>query len=337
MPTSAKAGIDRDGAAARTDSGGRSLVFELLEHYCAEHGLCLTAGDSRGHAGCVEDRRGKRWFFKGTRFDINSLGSAEIANDKAYSLRFLEQAGVRVPESLLVFAPDVRAGRQLPAAVLQFVEDQGFPLFLKPNIGQEGQDVLCIHDFAELRDMLHRLSDTHPQILVQPEISGRDLRVIILDGEVLCAIERRAAQVMGDGRRSIAALIGAHPRIAPSDGRINAALARQGFTRDSIPGAGDRVALLPVTNLSAGGTADIVTGQLAPGVLEAARKAAAVLGLRYAGVDMILTGSAPHAAEAVILEVNAAPGLSNLYRQGFSEAACVRAVYGSLFSRLFEN
>ncbi|WP_422041165.1 ATP-grasp domain-containing protein [Roseibium sp.] len=335
MPTSAKAGIDRNGAAARTDTRGRSVVYELLEQYCAEHGLHLTAGDSRGHAGCIEDGRGKRWFFKGTRFDINPLGSAEIANDKAYSLHFLEQAGVRVPESLLVFAQDVRTGRQLPADILQFVEDHGFPLFLKPNIGQEGQDVFRIHGFAELSDMLHRLSGTHPQLLLQPEMSGRDLRVIILDGDVLCAVERRAAQVTGDGRQSIATLIGAHTRIAPSDGRIDAALAHQGLTRDSVPGAGDRVALLPVTNLSTGGTADIVTGQLAPGVLDAARKAAAVLGLRYAGVDMILTGSAPHTAEAVILEVNAAPGLSNLYRQGPGEAACVGAIYGTLFSRLF--
>lgn len=337
MPTSAKAGIDRNGAAARTDTGGRSVVFELLEQYCAEHGLRLTAGDSRGHAGCVEDGRGKRWFFKGTRFDINPLGSAEIANDKAYSLRFLEQAGVSVPESLLVFARDVRKGRQLPADILQFVENHDFPLFVKPNIGQEGQDVFCIHDFAELRDMLHRLSGAHPQLLVQREISGRDLRVIILDGEVLCAVERRAAQITGDGRQSIAALIGAHHRIAPSDGRIDAALARQGFTRDSVPAAGDRVALLPVTNLSAGGTADIVTGQLAPGVLEAARKAAAVLGLRYAGVDLILSGGDRNAAEPVILEVNAAPGLNNLYRQGSREAACVRAIYGTLFNRLFEK
>nr|WP_319384752.1 ATP-dependent carboxylate-amine ligase [uncultured Roseibium sp.] len=320
----------------KTDTSGRSVVFELLERYCAEHGLRLTAGDSRGHAGCVEDGRGKRWFFKGTRFDINPLGSAEIANDKAYSLHFLQQEGVRVPESLLVFAPEVHTGSRPPASVSRFVADHGFPLFLKPNIGQEGQDVVRIHDGTELHDTLRRLSRTHPQLLLQKEVHGRDLRVIILDGEVLCAVERKAAQVTGDGRRSITALIGALHRVAPSDGRIDATLARQGVTRDSIPGAGDRVTLLSVTNLSAGGTAEIVTGQLAAGVLEVARKAAAVLGLRYAGVDMILAGSGPD-ADAVILEVNAAPGLTNLYRQGSSEAAIVRDIYTVLFRKLFEK
>lgn len=337
MPTSATAGNDRNGAAAKSDTGGRSVVFELLERYCAERGLRLTAGDSHGHAGCVEDGGGKRWFFKGTRFDINLLGSAEIANDKAYSLHFLEQAGVRVPESLLLFAPKVRTGSRLPAAVSRFVEDHGFPLFLKPSIGQEGQDVMRIHDGAELQNILHRLSGAHPQLLLQKQVPGRDLRVIILDGEVLCAVERRAAEVTGDGRQSIAALIGAHHGIVPSDVRIDAALACQGFSRNSIPAAGSRVTLLPVSNLSAGGTAEIVTGQLTPGVAEAARKAAAVLGLRYAGVDMILTRSGQNAADAVILEVNAAPGLSNLYRQGSSEAACVKAIYIRLFNKLFEN
>ena len=94
-------------------TGGRSAVFDLLELYCAENGLCLTAGDSHGHAGFVENGAGKRWFFKGTRFDINPLGAAEIANDKSYSLHFLQQAGVAVPESLLVFGTELRAGDQL--------------------------------------------------------------------------------------------------------------------------------------------------------------------------------------------------------------------------------
>lgn len=322
--------------SGNTDTVGRSVVFDLLELYCREHGLRLAAGDSHGHAGCIENGAGKRWYFKGTRFDINPLGCAEIANDKAYSLHFLQQAGVRVPESLLVFGPQIRDGRQLPASISEFVEKYGFPLFLKPNIGQEGQDVMRAGDSAEFEHALQLLSDTHAQLLVQKEIRGRDLRVIILDGEVLCAVERKAPAVTGDGRLSIAALIDAHPKIVASDVRIDAALTRQGYTRGSIPGIGERIAVLPVTNLSAGGTAEIVTDRLAPEHVETARAAATALGLRYAGVDMIVPDGDRQETGAAVLEVNAAPGLNNLYRQGPHEATCVKFVYTALFQKLFE-
>lgn len=320
-----------------TGTSGRSVVFDLLECYCAEKGLRLTAGDSHGHAGCIENGAGKRWFFKGTRFDINPLGAAEIANDKAYSLHFLQQAGVPVPESLLVFGAEIRNGGQLPNSVSGFVENHGFPLFLKPNIGQEGRDVMRIHDGAELESALHSLSNTHAQLLLQAEIRGRDMRIVLLDGAVLCAIERRPPHVTGDGRRSIAALIDGHPKILAADGRIEASLARQGVSRDGIPGTGERIALLPVSNLSAGGTAEIVTDRLGPGLVNIALRATAALGLRYAGVDMIVPGSSWKNKDAVVLEVNAAPGLNNLYRQGAQEATCVKTVYTALFDALFEK
>ena len=316
---------------------GRSVVFDLLELFCAENGLRLTAGDSHGHAGCIENGAGKRWFFKGTRFDINPLGAAEIANDKAYSLHFLKQADVPIPESLLVFGPELRDGNRLPTTIAGFVENHRFPLFLKPNIGQEGQDVMRIHDGAELESALHSLSNTHAQLLLQREVRGRDLRIIILDGEVLCAVERKAPFVTGDGRQTITALIGGHPKILAADGRIDAILTRQGFKRDSIPGSGERIALLPVTNLSAGGTADIVTDRLEPELIDIALRATSALGLRYAGVDMIVPDGNRTRTDAVVLEVNAAPGLNNLYRQGPHEAHSVKAVYAALFKTLFEK
>lgn len=325
------------GLSQTGDTNRRSVVFELLQLYCTEHGLRLTAGDGHGHAGCVENANGKRWLFKGTRFDINPLGCAEIANDKAYSLHFLEKAGVPVPESLLVFATEIRKGNQMSPSVSRFAEKQGFPLFLKPNIGREGRDVMRIHGGSELHNALQLLSHTHMQLLVQQEIQGRDLRVIILDGEVLCAIERKAPHVTGDGRQSIAALIGHDRRALAEDSRIDAALTLQGLTRASVPEAGKSIALLPVTNLSAGGTAEIVTDKLGSEFPEIARKAADTLGLRYAGVDMIVRGGDWTGADAVVLEVNAAPGLNNLFRQGPREAESVRSIYATLFNRLFEK
>lgn len=198
-------------------AGRRALVFDLLEVYCARKGYRLTAGDGHGHAGMVESPSGKRWFFKGTRFDLNTLGAAEIATDKAYAAAFLKAAGLTVPDGHLVFAHDIRMGRTAPQDLLDFVGNQGFPLYVKPNCGREGRDVVRIDTSHTLQTALHTLAKSNDQLLVQPEIRGQELRIIVLDDDVLCAIERHPPQIMGDGHRSIAEIIGADPRFDAAD------------------------------------------------------------------------------------------------------------------------
>ncbi|MEE4013107.1 ATP-dependent carboxylate-amine ligase [Roseibium sp. FZY0029] len=316
-------------------AGRRALVFDLLETYCSRKGFRLTAGDSHGHAGMVESPSGKRWFFKGTRFDLNTLGAAEIATDKAYAAAFLKAAGLAVPDGRLVFARDIRKDCQLPRDLLDFAEQHGFPLFVKPNCGREGRDVLRVNTLHAFQDALSALAERNDQLLVQPEIRGQELRIVVLDGEVLCAIERRPPQITGDGLRSIAELIGADVRLEAVDPRLNVELSQQGLTLEAIPAPGQTVTLLPVVNLSAGGTARIVTGSLGPELAALARKAAQALALRYAAVDLILPDAAGAEADAIVLEVNAAPGLGNLARQGSEESAAVHQIYDRVFETMF--
>jgi D-alanine-D-alanine ligase-like ATP-grasp enzyme len=319
----------------REQAGRRALVFDLLETYCARKGFRLTAGDSHGHAGLVESPSGKRWFFKGTRFDLNTLGAAEIATDKAYAASFLKAAGLAVPEGRLVFAQDIRKDSQLPQDLLDFAETHGFPLYVKPNCGREGRDVLRVDTLHALQNALNALAVRNDQLLVQPEIRGQELRIVVLDGDVLCAIERHPPQITGDGHRSIAEIIGADPRIDAADPRLGLELSQQGLTPETIPAARQRVTLLPVVNLSAGGAARLVTGTLAPELAALACRAAQALALRYAAVDLILPDTASADADAIVLEVNAAPGLGNLARQGSEETAAVIKIYARVFDAMF--
>jgi glutathione synthase/RimK-type ligase-like ATP-grasp enzyme len=317
------------------EAGRRALVFDLLETYCARKGYRLTAGDDHGHAGLVESPSGTRWFFKGTRFDLNTLGAAEIATDKAYAATFLKAAGLAVPDGRLVFARDLREHSQPTQDLLDFAEQHGFPLYVKPNCGREGRDVVRVDTLHALQDTLLTLAKNNDQLLVQPEIRGQELRIVVLDGEVLCAIERRPPQITGDGLRSIAALIGADARLEAVDPRLHVELSQQGLTLEAIPAPGQTVTLLPVVNLSAGGTARIVTGSLAPDLAALARKAVQALALRYAAVDLILPDAAGAESDPIVLEVNAAPGLGNLARQGSEESAAVHQIYDRVFEAMF--
>ncbi|MCX2724898.1 ATP-dependent carboxylate-amine ligase [Roseibium salinum] len=322
--------------AETKQSGNRSVVFQLLEQHCARTGYRLHVGDSHGHAGLVESPDGRRWFFKGTHFDLNTLGASEIADDKAYAAHFLEESGIAVPASRLVFSSELGNRNHPPANVLDFAETGGFPLFVKPNVGQEGADVIRVGTYPGLTQTLHMLAKRHAQLLVQEEIRGRELRVIVLDGEVLCAVERHPPHVTGDGKLTLAELIAAQDRVDPSDGRIECELARQTMSLESVPEPGTRVRLLPVANLSSGGSASIVIAEdLAPETASIASRAARTLGLRYAGVDLILPDIASPGVDAVVLEVNAAPGLGNLYRQGLAEAELVKGIYQKVFAAMF--
>lgn len=318
-------------------SRSRSAVFRLLERYCARNGLRLTGADAHGHAGLVENPTGKRWFFKGTRFDLNSLGASEIANDKAYAAGFLKAAGIAVPMGRFVAADDIRNRRRPPEDILDFAEDQGFPLFIKPNCGREGRDVMRVDTYHTLHNGLQILAKRHEQILVQEEIRGRELRLLLLDGEILCALERHPPVVTGDGTSSLAELIDADPRIDAADGRIDFNLSQQGLMLETVPEDSQTVVVLPVANLSAGGTARIVTDPMPADLATLARLAARSLALRYAAVDLILPEVPRPDAPAIVLEINAAPGLGRLYRQGSAEADLVEEVYSKVFAALFQQ
>ncbi len=305
-----------------------SLVSRLLAAYCRDNGLKLSLADGHGHAGMVALPSGDRRFFVGTRFDLNSLGASEIARDKAYAAAFLKAEGLPVPDSFLVFSEAVKSHAGVSAELRSFAEKAGFPLFVKPNTGQEGRDVRRIFDAAELEIVLRDVARRHDQILVQQEAAGRELRVLVLDGEVLCAFERCRPGVTGDGVRSIADLAADSGLKETDHAAILPELTRQGLTLNAVPAHGRPVELLPVANLSRGGGARFVSAGAKASALAVA--SANALGLRYAGIDLIDGNEAP-----VVLEVNAAPGLARLWRLVEADRDKVEEIYRRVFAAAF--
>lgn len=323
-------------SSGSTDEPVRSLVYRLLEDYCRSAGLILHAADPYGHAGMVEDGTGRRWFFKGTRFDLNGYGASEIANDKAYAAGFLKENGLSVPAGLFVASSEISGRKRLPPHILDFAETSGFPLYVKPNIGKEGRDVTRVDTFHTLQSALEMLAERHDALILQQNIRGWEYRLYVLDDDVLCAVERTPPQVIGNGSTSLAELIDVHGKIDPADHRIDVELSAQVLTLDSVPEAGQVVPLLPVANLSAGGAARIVTGTIAPELVDIARRAAGALALRYVGVDLIVPDGAGSPA-GVVLEVNAAPGLASLHRQSADGARMAEDMYRRIFAALFSE
>ncbi len=130
---------------------------------------------------------------------INSSQAILIAGDKIFTLSALKKAGIPFPESIVAFNSEAaeKAGELL-----------GYPIVDKPPIGSWGRLVTLVKDPQSLRSIIeHRelyqsqLIKTH---LIQKYISSgnRDLRILVLGGEVLGGIRRVAAEA--DWRSNVA-------------------------------------------------------------------------------------------------------------------------------------
>jgi len=148
-----------------------------------------------------------------------------------------------------------------------------------------------------------------------------------LDGQLLDAVRRRPPAVTGDGRRTVRELmaevnadrLAGGPeevaRLVHADLDCRLALARAGHRLTSRPGTGERVVLKG--SASENGRCDNEAGQMiSPAIVAEARRAAAVAGLRLAGVDVVTPdpGRPLDDVGGRILEVNGTPGLRHHYQ-----------------------
>ncbi len=239
-----------------------------------------------------------------------------IAQDKDLTRELLRAVGVPVPEG----RPVENAEDAWTAA-----EELGGPVVVKPQYGNQGRGVATdLRTKEQVLAAFAAASEESASIMVERFAPGADHRVLIVGGKMIAASRREPAQVVGDGRGTIAELVAAvnrDPRRSDGhatalskialDAIAKAVLSEQGYATDSIPTAGARVLCRRNANLSTGGTAADVTDQVHPEVAARAIDAARVIGLDVAGVDIVaLDVSRPLEDQGgVIVEVNAGPGL----------------------------
>ncbi len=163
-------------------------------------------------------------------------------------------------------------------------------------------------------------------LLVEEQVEGDNYRLLYLDGELLDAIQRKPPTVVGDGKSSLASLVrqanarragrcaGRCPPLLTMDLDLERTLAKQGLTLRSVPAAGSVVRLKTVINQNL--AEDNVTAtDLCDSLVQDGAQAAAAVGARLAGVDVLTPDPAVPLAEAggVILEVNTTPGFHHHY------------------------
>ncbi|XVJ61926.1 MAG: cyanophycin synthetase [Sphingopyxis sp.] len=245
-----------------------------------------------------------------------SLIGAELAENKHAAKRLLGEIGLPVPTGETVRTADEaeRAAARL-----------AWPLVVKPLDGNQGRGVTTgIRSSADLLAAFTRAQAISRRVIVERELPGRDHRILVVAGQVVAVAERVPAQVVGDGKASIEALIArvnsdprrgvGHEAVLTrlnADDAMIAFLNARGLDLGSIPACGTVVALRGTANLSTGGTAIDRTDVIHPDNVAIAIEAAAMIGLDVAGIDLMTPDITQSVRETGggIVEVNAAPGL----------------------------
>ena len=290
--------------------------------------------------GRIRFPNGRQSYFWHNKFNLNSVASARISQDKGYTTFFLREGGFCVPRSEVflqdAFRERIRCGKSM-AEARHFAAELGWQVYLKPLRGSQGDGIARSCTEQEYDASARLIFERERQVQVQEVCEGRDYRLVVLDGEVISAYERVTLSVRGDGVRTIAGLLatkqaefmatGRDTIIKAEDPRILRTLRRKELDLGTVLPDGTSERLLDVANLSCGGTTHNVTGQIHRSVAALAARICAALDLRFAGVDILMADATAPLGDYAVLEVNSAPGLDHYAGHGPEHEAHIDELY----------
>lgn len=243
--------------------------------------------------------------------DLTSAIAFCRCSDKQLTQEILAAAGLQTPQQM-------RVGDSLEEA-FEFLAKFN-SVVVKPAVGEQGMGVAVdIRDQTGLAQAVAAAREHHDSVLVEQFVEGDDLRVIVINSEVVAAAVRRPPRISGDGRHTARELIERLSRRRnaategesqiPIDAETERCLQAAGFGYDDVLEVGEQATVRRTANLHTGGTIEDVTPQISPAVREAAVLAAQAIEIPVVGLDFIVPDIAGD--DYRIIEANERPGLAN--------------------------
>jgi GNAT-family acetyltransferase (TIGR03103 family) len=250
--------------------------------------------------------------------ELTSAIAMSRCDDKRVTHRVLAEAGLRLPAQLTL-SDEVDA--------LKFLETHG-RIVVKPARGEQGAGVsVGIGTAEELRAAVELARAGGSEVILEQMVEGHDLRIVVIDFRVVAAAIRRPPEVVGDGERTISALITVQSQrraaatqgesSIPVDEETRRCVAAAGFSLDDVPSAGQAIQVRKAANLHTGGTIHDITDELHPHLVEVAKRAAEVIDIPVVGLDLMVPSA--RSADYWIIEANERPGLANHEPQPIAE------------------
>lgn len=262
------------------------------------------------------------WGANAQRFDMAFTGrttwmASTLAHNKWKSKLVLAGAALPVPRGWIV--------RDADQAVHAVESDLGWPVVIKPSNQELGLGVVVnIPDAETLRRVFDRAAQHGSgNVIIEQYIAGDDHRLLVVNQRFVAAARRMPGRITGDGFctvRELVERVNGDPRRGTGrysllkklllDDEATDCLAAHGLGLDSIPAAGQTIALRRIANISSGGTADDLTEVVHPDNRALAERVARVVGLDIAGIDFITPDISRSWRDVggAVCEVNGQPG-----------------------------
>lgn len=273
--------------------------------------IALSPRDSLYQLGHGRHRR----IIQASITDQTSLIGAEIVQDKELTKKILSRHDIPTPHGILIKRPDELE------FIFQIIEP---PYAIKPYNGNHGRGItLNLTNLEELKTAF-QLAQTHSSaVIVEEMCTGRDYRILVVNGKFVAAAERRPPTVIGDGISNIEQLIAelnkdpqrgeghdSHLTRVSIDAALLQYLKQQGLNPALVPQKDQVIHLRGNANLSSGGTAKDVTDETHSQIHQICEKIARLFNLNICGIDIIHQNiSEPVNNHFKVIEVNAGPGL----------------------------
>jgi GNAT-family acetyltransferase (TIGR03103 family) len=251
-----------------------------------------------------------------TRESLSEFTSAIAmcrCDDKRLTRRLVSDAGITVPRARLATSDE---------GDYEFLDEVG-EVVVKPTRGEQGKGItvgITVDDGRdELSAAVARARAEFPEVLIEQRVNGDDLRLVVINGQVVAAALRMPPEIIGTGEHSVRDLIiaesrrrsaatGGESRI-PLDELTEATVVEAGWQLDNILPQGNRLRVRHTANLHQGGTIHDVTPEVNSELCKVAVAAAEAIGIPVTGIDLLvpdITGE-----DYAFIEANERPGLAN--------------------------
>lgn len=235
-----------------------------------------------------------------------------IGAHKVAAKALMAELGIPVPAGVILNATDLNAQE------IQSFLNEYQPAVAKPLYGSEGYGIgMHLTTAEDVIQHIRNFPDTEHEWLLEEQVSGEDLRLQYLDGQIIAACVRRPCCVCGDGKRTIAELIASRNELIQSqnadnwiaiDHQVNRRLQENNLSLDAVLAEGVELQLKDVSNMAQGGHAVDVTDRIHPTYLQYMDRLSKALKIRLVSLDvMTLSPEADPEQHAHILEFNAQP------------------------------
>lgn len=287
----------------------------------------------------------------GNDLGLNNAAACDLAKDKGHTKFMLRTMGVDCPAGDEFILPwweekigetqrargnaNIKTVDMIPEYIDQELD---YPVYLKPVDGSKGGDIFTVYTPAELETVLELYNEKRVRVaMVEAPVGMPDYRIVSLDNELISAYRRVPLTVVGDGERSVRELVdelqlryeeeGRDTRLNADDERIRRHLAQRHMTVNHVPAQGESLVLVPISNLSAGGTSEDVTEIIDKRWVDLAARVGENFNLRLLGLDLACEDITSSDARYSVIEVNAAPGLDHYALSGEAQKELVDELY----------